>query len=232
MLKVEHMYSGYGDLKIIKDVTFNVNNDESVVILGLNGAGKTTLLKSIAGFVKIFSGKIFFDDKDITNLDAYKRSKFGITMIMEQAIFPDLTVKENMEIAYSKNAKSNFNKELVDALNSFPELKTFLNIKAQALSGGQRKMLSMAMALLAKPKLLILDEPSSGLSPLMVSRIVKYAALLKEKGITMLIAEQNPSFIDIADRVIVLESGAIKLMGTTSEIANNNEVKKTFFQVT
>jgi len=153
-------------------------------------------------------------------------------MIMEQAIFPDLTVKENMEIAYSKNAKSNFNKELVDALNSFPELKTFLNIKAQALSGGQRKMLSMAMALLAKPKLLILDEPSSGLSPLMVSRIVKYAALLKEKGITMLIAEQNPSFIDIADRVIVLESGAIKLMGTTSEIANNNEVKKTFFQVT
>ncbi len=232
MLKVDHISSGYGDLKIIKDVTFDVNNNETVLILGLNGAGKTTLLKSISGFVKLFSGKIFLDNNDITKLDAYKRAKLGITMIMEQAIFPDLTVRENMEIAYSKTKNSKFNEELNNTLKTFPELKTFLKIKAQALSGGQRKMLSMAMALLSKPKLLILDEPSSGLSPLMVSRVVKYVGLLKENGITILIAEQNPSFIDIADKVIVLDSGTIKLMGKASEIVNNNEVRKTFFQVT
>ncbi|AFZ70390.1 ABC-type branched-chain amino acid transport systems, ATPase component [Caldisphaera lagunensis DSM 15908] len=231
MLKVDHIYSGYGDLKIIKDVTFDVNKDETVLILGLNGAGKTTLLKSIAGFVKLFSGKIILDNNDITKLDSYKRAKLGITMIMEQAIFPDLTVKENMEIAHSKTRNSKFNDELNNILKTFPELKTFLKIKAQALSGGQRKMLSMAMALLSKPKLLILDEPSAGLSPLMVSRVVKYVSLLKENGITILIAEQNPSFIDVADKVMVLESGVIKLMGNASEIANNNEVRKTFFQV-
>ncbi|MGC8621553.1 MAG: ABC transporter ATP-binding protein [Caldisphaera sp.] len=232
MLKVENLVSGYGDLKIIKNINFEVNDKETVLVLGLNGAGKTTLLKTISGFVKIFSGKIFFDGKDLSRFDAYKRAKYGITMIMESAIFPDLKVKENLEIAFSKTKESNFNQELNEVLKIFPELKQFLNFKAQALSGGQRKMLSIAMSILSKPKLLILDEPSAGLSPIMVSRVIKYISMLKDKGMTMLIAEQNPSFMPIAEQVMIIDSGQLKLSGKPDEILKNAEVRKTFFQVT
>ncbi|MDP8003611.1 MAG: ATP-binding cassette domain-containing protein, partial [Caldisphaera sp.] len=215
-----------------KNINFEVNDKETVLVLGLNGAGKTTLLKTISGFVKIFSGKIFFDGKDLSRFDAYKRAKYGITMIMESAIFPDLKVKENLEIAFSKTKESNFNQELNEVLKIFPELKQFLNFKAQALSGGQRKMLSIAMSILSKPKLLILDEPSAGLSPIMVSRVIKYISMLKDKGMTMLIAEQNPSFMPIAEQVMIIDSGQLKLSGKPDEILKNAEVRKTFFQVT
>ncbi|MCE4607351.1 MAG: ABC transporter ATP-binding protein [Caldisphaeraceae archaeon] len=232
MLKVENLSSGYGSLKIIDGVSFEIKKNKVLLILGLNGAGKTTLLKTIAGFLRPFSGKILLEEKDITNLNAYQKAKTGITMITEYAIFPDLTVKENLEIANSKNKGSDFKAELKNILKIFPELTQFLNFKAQALSGGQRKILSMAMAILSKPKLLILDEPSTGLSPLLVSRIIKYTSMLKDMQITMLIAEQNPSFITVSDYVLVMDSGKIKLEGKTNEMYNNDEIRKTFFQIT
>jgi branched-chain amino acid transport system ATP-binding protein len=208
LLEVKNLFSGYGNIEILKDVSFYLNEKETHIIFGLNGSGKTTLLKTLGGILKPTKGKIFLNGEEITNLLPRDRVKKGMLYVPEWGFFPDLTVLENIIISSSILYKYN-KKNLNDILKFFPELKTKLNEKAETLSGGQRKMLILAMALSTHSKLLLFDEPSSGLSPFYVNEIIKIIKNLKTMGFTFLISEQNFKFLDIADKLIILDNGQI-----------------------
>jgi len=153
-------------------------------------------------------------------------------MITDNPVFPNMSVVDNIKLAASPRYYRDPEEAVKEALSYFTDLAKLANLKASALSGGQRKMLAMAMAMVARPRLLLLDEPSTGLSPVMVLKVISYVRKLKEMGITILLAEQNPSFIELADHVMVLEMGRVKLYGAADEIGKLEEVRRTFFQVT
>lgn len=232
LLDVRELVAGYGKLVVVRGVSFRVDPGTTTLILGLNGAGKTTTLKAIAGIIRPIGGKIVFNGRDITYSPAHERARMGLIMITDNPIFPDMSVADNIRLAASPRHYSNDEKAVSEALNYFPELRKMASARASALSGGQRKMLAMAMAMVSRPRLLLLDEPSTGLSPVMVSKIVSYVADLKKMGITILLAEQNPSFIEVADYVMVMDMGRVKLYGRAEEVGKLEEVRRTFFQVT
>ena len=232
LLDVRELVAGYGKLVVVRGVSFRVDPGTTTLILGLNGAGKTTTLKAIAGIIRPIGGKIVFNGRDITYSPAHERARMGLIMITDNPIFPDMSVADNIRLAMSPRHYSNDEKAVSEALNYFPELRKMASARASALSGGQRKMLAMAMAMVSRPRLLLLDEPSTGLSPVMVSKIVSYVADLKKMGITILLAEQNPSFIEVADYVMVMDMGRVKLYGRAEEVGKLEEVRRTFFQVT
>lgn len=229
ILEVKGLWAGYGQLVVVRDINLSLVRGATTLILGLNGAGKTTTLKTIAGILPAIRGSIYLEGKDVTRLPAYVRSKMGLVMVTDNPIFSDMTVADNLKLAASVGGLRD---PVPEAIKYFPELSKFLSFKAASLSGGQRKMLAMAMAMVARPKVLLLDEPSTGLSPLMVSKVVSYVKLLKSLGITILLAEQNPSFISVADYVMVMEMGREKLFGKAEEIGKLEDVRRTFFQVT
>ena len=229
MLKVDNINVYYGQIHALKDISIEVNQGEIVALIGANGAGKSTTLRTISGLLRSKTGSIKLMDEDISNTPAYKLVSKGLAHVPEgRHIFLEMTVLENLEMgAYTNNA--NLKEGIADVFKRFPRLKHRKNQIAGTLSGGEQQMLAMGRALMSKPKLLMLDEPSMGLAPILVQQIFDIIKELHESGTTILLVEQNAEMaLNIADRAYVLESGKIKLSGTGAELAQSDEIKKTY----
>ncbi len=235
MLRILNLEAGFGPLRILKGISFHVSPGEVVTIIGGNGAGKSTLLKTIMGILKPRSGIIQFDKKDIHGLATEAIVKKGCGLVPEgRHVFSTLTVRENLILgAYGgrtpRRAKTHLGEKMQQAFELFGILKERQNQLAGTLSGGQQQMLAIARALMANPKLLIMDEPSLGVAPLVVRDIYQTISRLKQNGLTILLVEQNArAALDVADRGYVLETGQIVLEGTSRELRNNPEVQRAY----
>lgn len=231
MLAVSNLNSGYEKVHILYDINIQCNSSEIVSIIGPNGSGKTTLLKTIVGLTNIYSGTILFNNIKINNIPSYKIAKIGISYLPQgNNIFPSLSVYENLRIGcYLCNSKDL--KETIDEIFSiFPILREYLAKKASMLSGGERQMLGIAMNLLRKPKLLMLDEPLAGLSPLIAKNILNKLVEIKDKlKIGIIIVEQNISkVLEISDRIYLLASGKIVFSGKNNELLENKDMVKLY----
>lgn len=229
MLKVEDLQVYYGAIHAIKGVTFEVNEGEIVTLIGANGAGKSTILKTVSGLMHPRSGKVSFMGEDITHTDAHKLVPLGLAHVPEgRHVFLQMSVQENLEMgAYIYNTLNKDDLEMVYEL--FPRLKERRKQVAGTLSGGEQQMLAMGRALMSNPKLLMLDEPSMGLAPIMIDQIFEIIKSLHKAGRTVLLVEQNASkALAVADRAYVLETGKITLSGTGEELRSSDEVKKAY----
>ena len=229
MLKIDDIHVYYGAIHAVKGVSFEVGEGEIVALIGANGAGKSTILKAVSGLMHPRSGSITFMDQDITHRDAYKLVRHGLAHVPEgRRIFLQMTVQENLEMgAYTQKEVSKDDLEKVFEL--FPRLKERRKQVAGTLSGGEQQMLAMSRALMSKPKLMMLDEPSMGLAPILVDQIFSIIKELHKAGTTILLVEQNASkALQIADRAYVLETGNITLQGTGAELAKSDEVRKAY----
>lgn len=229
LLRVSSIKSGYSGLQIIWDVDLEVNEGETTILIGANGAGKTTLLKTIVGLVPAWGGKVEFNGDEITSLPLHEKSRRGIVFLSEMGVFPELSIHENLLLSSLREKSSEVKKNMERVFEIFPDLKNMKGENASSLSGGQRKMLIIARALMAKPRILILDEPSSGLSPLFVDRVIDSLKIFKEMGISMLISEQNVEFLSIADKVYGLDHGSISFSGTPDELLKNDTIREAYF---
>ncbi len=229
MLKVDDINVYYGNIHALKGISLDVNEDEIVALIGANGAGKSTTLKTISGLMHSKTGSITLMDEDISHADAYKLVSKGLAHVPEgRRIFLQMTVQENLEMgAYTQPG---YVKDgIADVFKRFPRLKHRKNQIAGTLSGGEQQMLAMGRALMSKPKLLMLDEPSMGLAPILVQQIFDIIKELHEAGTTILLVEQNAEMaLQIADRAYVLESGRITLSGTGKELAESEAIKKAY----
>ncbi len=229
MLKIEDMHVYYGAIHAIKGVSFEVNEGEIVALIGANGAGKSTILKTVSGLMHPRSGSISFCGQDIAHMEAHKLLPMGLAHVPEgRRIFLQMTVQENLEMgAYIKKEVSQKDLEMV--FNYFPRLKERRKQIAGTLSGGEQQMLAMSRALMSHPKLMMLDEPSMGLAPILVDQIFEIIKELHKAGTTILLVEQNArKALQVADRAYVLETGNITLTGTGAELANSDAVKKAY----
>lgn len=231
MLKVSDLNTSYGKIHAVRGISFEVHTGEIVTLIGANGAGKSTTLKTISGMLSPTSGSIDFEGKDIAGMPSHKVTAKHIIHVPEgRRIFAQMSVKENLEMgAYLRNDKVEIEEDLTKVLDLFPRLKERLTQKGGTLSGGEQQMLAMGRAMMSKPKLLMLDEPSMGLAPVIVETIFETIESLNEQGITILLVEQNANIaLSIADRGYVLETGEIKLTGTGSELLVNEQVRKAY----
>ncbi len=229
MLKIKNLNITYGGINAVRDVSFEVEEGSIVTLVGANGAGKSSILRSIAGVVTPKSGSIEFCGEDITGISAEKVVKSGITLVPEgRRIFPDLTVLENIRIgAYLR--KDSLEEDIKWVYDLFPRLKERSWQMAGTLSGGEQQMLAVARALMSRPKLMMMDEPSLGLAPLIVRDIFSIIKEINKNGVTILLIEQNANMaLKTADKGYVLETGKIKLEGTGAELLSNEEVKKAY----
>lgn len=231
MLEIKNLNVHYGVIQALKNVSLNVNQGEIVSLLGANGAGKTTTLRTISGLNKATSGDIIFKGNDITNLTASRRVEMKISQVPEgRRIFPDMTVVENLELgAYLRKDKSNIKKDMDYVYELFPILGQRKKQMAGTLSGGEQQMLAMGRALMSRPEILLLDEPSMGLAPLLVKEIFDIIVNINKDGTTVLLVEQNAKIaLSIAHRAYVIETGSIVMSGTGEELANSDEIKKAY----
>ena len=229
MLKVEDMHVYYGAIHAVKGVSFTVGEGEIVALIGANGAGKSTILKTVSGLMHPRSGSITFCGEDITHQDAYKLLRHGLAHVPEgRRIFQQMTVQENLEMgAYINKGASEKDLEMV--FDYFPRLKERRRQIAGTLSGGEQQMLAMSRALMSHPKLMMLDEPSMGLAPIIVDQVFGIIKELHKSGTTILLVEQNArKALQVADRAYVLETGSITLSGTGQELASSDEVRKAY----
>ncbi|SJZ81327.1 branched-chain amino acid transport system ATP-binding protein [Pilibacter termitis] len=231
MLKVENLSVHYGVIQAVRDISFEVNEGEIISLIGANGAGKTTILRTISGLIPSSSGSIRFLDKDITKLNATKIVAQGLSQVPEgRHVFSGLTVMENLEMgAFLRKDRKEKSESLEEVFQRFPILKERSNQDAATLSGGEQQMLAMGRALMSKPKLLLLDEPSMGLAPIFIQEIFNIIEAIRSQGTTVLLIEQNANkALSIADRGYVLETGNIVLSGTGAELLASEEVKKAY----
>ncbi len=229
MLKIEDIQVYYGAIHAIKGVSFQVNQGEIVALIGANGAGKSTILKTVSGLMHPRSGRIEFMGEDITHTDAYKLLRHGLAHVPEgRRIFLQMTVQENLEMgAFIQKGVAKEDLEKVFTL--FPRLKERRKQIAGTLSGGEQQMLAMSRALMSHPKLIMLDEPSMGLAPILVDQIFDIIQELHKAGTTILLVEQNArKALGVADRAYVLETGSITLSGTGPELASSDAVRKAY----
>ena len=229
MLKVNNINVYYGKIHALKDVSFEVHPGEVVALIGANGAGKSTTLKTISGMLRSRTGSIEFMDENITHVESHKLLRKGLAHVPEgRRIFLQMTVLENLEMgAYIHKAPTK--EELEDIFTRFPRLEERKNQIAGTLSGGEQQMLAMGRALISHPKLLMLDEPSMGLAPILVEQIFDIIKELHKAGTTILLVEQNArKALQVADRAYVLETGSITLSGTGAELASSDAVKKAY----
>ncbi len=229
MLKVDNINVYYGQIHALKDVSIEVNKGEIVALIGANGAGKSTTLRTISGLLRSKTGDITLMDESIANTAPHKLVSKGLAHVPEgRRIFLQMTVQENLEMGAYTNA-ANIKAGIEDVFRRFPRLEHRKNQIAGTLSGGEQQMLAMGRALMSKPQILMLDEPSMGLAPILVQQIFDIIKELHDSGTTILLVEQNAEMaLKIADRAYVLESGRIKLSGTGAELAQSDEIKKAY----
>ncbi|MCI5774816.1 MAG: ABC transporter ATP-binding protein [Erysipelotrichaceae bacterium] len=231
MLKIQDLKVSYGMIEAIQGVNFEINDKEIVALIGANGAGKTTIMHTISGLIRPQSGTIYLNDVDITKVPADKIVQLGLAQVPERRrVFAQQTVEENLELgAYTRKDKQEIAQTMAKVFESFPRLKERRKQLAGTLSGGEQQMLAMGRALMAKPKILLLDEPSMGLSPLLVKEIFHIIEEINRNGTTVLLVEQNAKMaLAIANRAYVLENGKIVLSGSGEELANSEQVKKAY----
>lgn len=228
-LELKTVNSGYGNLPILWDVNLSVEDSITMVVLGANGAGKSTLLKTIVGILPATKGTITISHHSVEHLRVDQRIALGMSYMSEQGIFPSLTIEENLQLGGYLIGKSKTNEKIDEVYTFFPELGKRRKTIAGSLSGGQRKMVGVAKALVSDPKLLIMDEPSSGLSPLFVKELIARLKEIKTQRRTLLIAEQNVSFLEIADAACVIEGGRIQFTGTVEQFEADEQLHKAFF---
>ncbi len=231
MLDIENVSAAYGMVQILRDVSFHVEEKEIISIIGPNGAGKTTLVKAIMGLLHPTNGAIRFKGENIEKLPPYEIVKKGLILIPEgREIFPRMTVEENLKLgAYTANGKNNVKEAKEKVYQIFPVLKKKEKALAQTLSGGEQQMLVICRSLMSNPQLLILDEPSLGLAPIIVEKVLDTVRKINEEGVTVLLVEQNiRDSLDVADRGYVLEQGKIILEGKSSELLCNNHIKQVY----
>ncbi len=231
MLEVKDLVVSYGAIKALKGISFKVEQGEVITLIGSNGAGKTTTLHSISNLIRKESGSILFEDEDITNVSADKIVNRGLIQVPEgRRVFANMSVKENIEMgAYLRKDKEEIKKDMEWCYELFPRLKERLAQMAGTLSGGEQQMLAMARALMSKPRLLLLDEPSMGLAPILVDEIFNIVHKISSGGTTILLVEQNAfKALSIADRAYILETGSIAKEGIASELANDDAVRKAY----
>ena len=229
MLKIENIDVYYGAIHAVKNVSFEVGEGEIVALIGANGAGKSTILKTVSGLMHPRSGSITFCDQNIAHTDAYKLLRTGLAHVPEgRRIFLEMTVQENLEMgAYIRKSVSD--EDLEKVFTYFPRLKERRKQIAGTLSGGEQQMLAMSRALMSHPKLMMLDEPSMGLAPIIVDQVFGIIKELHKSATTILLVEQNArKALQIADRAYVLETGSITLSGTGAELAKSDEVRKAY----
>ncbi|MBR2719289.1 MAG: ABC transporter ATP-binding protein [Clostridia bacterium] len=230
LLKIEDIHVFYGAIHAIKGISFEVNEDEIVTLIGANGAGKSTTLNTIAGLLKPRSGKITFDGIDLGSVPASKVVSKGMALCPEgRRIFQQMTVRENLEMGGFTRDKAEIPASLDEMFQRFPRLKEREKQIAGTLSGGEQQMLAMARALMSRPKLLMLDEPSMGLAPILVEQIFDIIKELHGSGTTILLVEQNAQMaLSVADRAYVLETGKISMEGPADELLHNDAVRKAY----
>ena len=226
MLEVKDLEVYYGMIQAIKGISFEVNKGEVIALIGANGAGKTTTLHTITGLLSPKKGSVMFEGKDITKIPAHKIVSMG----MARSVFADLSVYENLKLgAYTRKDKENLNKDLESIYERFPRLAERKNQSAGTLSGGEQQMLAMGRALMSKPSIILMDEPSMGLSPILVNEIFDIIESISKSGTTVLLVEQNAKkALSIADRAYVLETGKIVTSGKASELLENDSIKKAY----
>ena len=231
MLKVTNLNVYYDAIHALKDVSFEVNQGEIVTLIGANGAGKTTTLHAISGLIRAKSGSISFEGRDVRAMEAHNILKMGIAQVPEgRRIFSQRTVAENLEMgAYARKDRENIPSEMERVFQSFPRLKERRAQLAGTLSGGEQQMLAMGRALMSAPRLLMMDEPSMGLSPILVSEIFSIIREIKRRGVTVLLVEQNARMaLSIADRAYVMETGRIAMTGPAAELLDNDQVRRAY----
>ncbi len=231
MLKVENLEVAYGNIKAIKGISLEVNQGEIVTLIGSNGAGKSTTLRSISGILKPRSGSITFNGERIDGVEGHEIVAKGICQSPEgRRIFPKMSVDENLDLgAFLRNDKAAIAADRERVLELFPRLQERIDQKAGTMSGGEQQMLAVGRALMGSPKLLLLDEPSMGLAPVLVDMIFETIEKINKQGTTILLVEQNAlAALNVADRAYVLESGSIKMSGKAKDLISNDEVTKAY----
>ncbi len=231
MLKILNLETGYGNLKVLKGISLHIKEKEIITIIGANGAGKSTLVKTIVGLIKPFKGEIIYKNKLLNKFNTEEIVKLGCALVPEgRHIFSTLTVKENLELgAYSNYNKADIKRNIEKLNELFPILKKREKQLAGTLSGGEQQMLALARALMANPDLLLLDEPSLGLAPVIVNEIFKKIKELNETGLTILLIEQNAKkALNIAHRGYVLATGKFIIEGTAEDLLNNHDVQRAY----
>ncbi len=235
MLNVSNVHAGYGDLKVLFDVSIDLQDGEVVSLVGSNGAGKTTLLRAISGLIPVTSGEITWYDKSMTKMPAYKIPELGIAHIPQgRGILSTLSIRDNLLLGgYIKSARAMREERMEYVLGLFPILRKRINLLAGTLSGGQQQMLAIARALMMNPKLLILDEPSLGLAPIIVDEVFNIIKRVsKEEGVSILLIEQNLlQALSASDRGYVLETGQIVMSGSSDELFANKDIKKAYLGI-
>ena len=235
LLDVKNLKVNYGKVEAVKGVSFQVEEGTLVSIIGANGAGKSTILRTLSGLLRPSAGEIWFGGKRIDKTPVHQIVKLGIAQVPEgRRLFPQLTVFENLRAgAYLINNRTDVNPLLEDVYHHFPRMKERLTQQAGSLSGGEQQMLAIGRALMSKPKLLVMDEPSLGLSPIMVQEIGNIIKAMKEQGRTILLVEQNANLaLKLADRTYLLELGKVVLEGKSVDLLNNPIVKKAYLGAT
>ncbi len=231
MLTIDQLYVNYGAIKALKSISCCVKKGEIVALIGANGAGKTTILNAISGIVPTLSGSVSFLDETISGIPPHEIVKRGISQVPEgRRVFANMSVLENLEMgAYIRNDKSAILEEIDQVFTRFPRLLERKKQLAKTLSGGEQQMLAMGRALMSRPKLLLLDEPSMGLAPMLVAQIFSIIQEINASGTTIMLVEQNANMaLSIAHRAYVLETGEVVLQGPAAELAANPEVRKAY----
>ncbi len=229
LLEVSGLAAGYRRMQVLWGVDLAIHEHESVVLLGANGAGKTTLLKALMSLVEVWAGRIAFAGEDITRLRPDQRVRRGIVFMSETSGFPGLSVEENVLIGAQFLPKQRVRQRIAELYAVFPALAERRRTPAGSLSGGQRKMLGIAKALVGEPRLLIMDEPSAGLSPLYVKEVIGVLGQFRRHQLAFLIAEQNVKFLALADRVYTLDNGRIGFSGTVPAMQENDALRRAYF---
>ena len=231
MLEVKDLQVYYGVIQALKGISFHVEQGEVIALIGANGAGKTTTLQTLTGIIPAKAGSISFGSKDLTKTPAHKIVEMGMAHVPEgRRVFADMSVYENLLMgAYTRKDKNEIAQSLEMVYKRFPRLKERTGQRAGTLSGGEQQMLAMGRALMSKPKIILMDEPSMGLSPLLVQEIFSIIKEVNAQGITVLLVEQNAKMaLKVANRAYVLETGKIKLSGDAQELLHNDEVRKAY----
>lgn len=234
VLKAESLSVGYGNMEIVSNVSLDVEKEELFVIVGPNGSGKSTLLKGLFGLARVFSGRVFLGDREITRLPPYKRSLLGLSYLPQLGnTFESLTVFENLVLAGHDLPSDEFQRRLEKVLDIFPVVKGFMSRKVKTLSGGERQALALAMSLLRSPSLLMMDEPTAALSPKLSAQVFQQVQMLRDEyGLSILLVEQNAmKALEIGDKALLLVSGTPRFLGSPAELLGNKELARLYLGV-